>query len=132
MSVQIVHDEDDAFGRGIAFIDQVLDELSPLPTSTFFGDPHKSFSAKRLNRHENFGYAIANVLIVYLEHASRFGGQWFSDFSDQLLTGFIHAHDREPWVVRALVNVQHVLHAAYKFGVVAFWDFPVFREVRSK
>lgn len=48
---------------------------------------------------------------------ARFRRQGHGDFGDQLLAGFVHAHDGKLWVVGTLIRLQDVLHMRDKSGI---------------
>lgn len=57
--------------------------------------------------------------------ASWFHRQGSTGIAQQLIWFFVHANDRVLSIVRPFINIQHVFHASYEFGVFFRWDAPV-------
>lgn len=110
---------------------------------------------QRLHFHKDFGDAIAHIFIINLLHGARFPRNWFTDLSDQLLTGFIHVQNPDSLssqnriacqektgcahadlgilgAIRVVVYPQNIFHRRYERCVAFGRDFPVLAEVRLK
>ena len=66
---------------------------------------------QRREHHEQIGDAIAFVFVIVTRWLSRFGGDRRARVEDQLLRGFVEAHERAlPRIVRSLIDFQDVFH----------------------
>src|ERR1019366_7339936 len=109
-----------------------LDKGGPVLAGAVFGDGDVAASRQRFDLQEDFRHPIPHILVVddlTMPRGRRDGGE---HFAHQLLVGFIHADERELWIVGRVVNIEHVFHAHDKSGATIGWDFPVFAQVRLK
>jgi len=64
--------------------------------------------------YEQIGHTIARVFVIVTHLASGFGGNRFARFHNQLLGGFVEAHDGALGIARSVIDLQHVFHAGDK------------------
>ena len=132
MSVQVVHYQANLRGLRVTFIKHALDKGGPVLAGAVFGDGNVAASGQRFDLQEDLCHPITHILVVdYLTmpRGRRDGGE---HFAHQRLVGFVHADERELWIVGRVVNIEHVFHAHDKSGATIGWDFPIFAQVRFK
>jgi hypothetical protein len=69
---------------------------------------------QRREHHEQIGDAIALVFVIVTRLASRLRGDRRARLDDQLLRGFVEAHERTLRITRPLIDLQHVFHVGDK------------------
>src|SRR3954465_13657198 len=89
-----------------------------------------SSGANRREHHEQIGDAIAFVFVIVPRWLSKFGRDRRARLDDQLLGGFVEAHERALWIVRSLIDFQHVFHGGDKRSVGFGRDHPLLLEMR--
>ena len=124
VSVEVVHDKDYLFSLRIA-IHQKFNLLGPVRCRTLLSHADMVLATKRLDKPEDAASAIAFVLRIDLFVASWFHRKGSTGIAQQLIWFFVHANDRELSIARPFINIQHVFHASYEFGVFFRWDAPV-------
>src|SRR5436190_15346337 len=132
VSVEVIHYQANLGSLRVTLIKHAFDESGPVLAGAVFGDGDVAASRQRFDLQEDFRHPITHILVVdYLPmpRGRRDGGE---HFAHQLLVGFVHADEREMWVVRRVVNIEHIFHAYDKSSAAIGWDFPVFAQVRLK
>ncbi len=69
---------------------------------------------------------------MFLLGTAWFHWQWFVLFPMKHDRFFVHAHDRQFWVIRTVIDVQNILHPGYKFRILFWRNAPVCFFVRLK
>ena len=82
-------------------------------------------SSERLYHCEDTACAISDVFRVKFFVAAWLHRQRLPSLTKKLVRLLIHTDDRTQRVVRTLVNIEHILHAGYEFGVFFRRDAPV-------
>src|SRR5438045_2673957 len=80
--------------------------------------------------HEQIGDAIAFVFVIVTRWLSRFSGDRRARLDDQLLGGFVEAHERTLRIVRPLIDFQQVFHGGDKGRVSVRWNHPLLLAMR--
>src|SRR6516164_8841158 len=86
-----------------------------------------SSGANTMNR---IGDAIAFVFVIVTRWLSRFGGDRRARVDDQLLRGFVEAHERALRIVRSLIDFQDVFHGGDKRRVGVGRNHPLLLAMR--
>ena len=100
MDIEIVHDQANFDGIGIATIEHVTDEEGPIGGLAVLGNGDVAATAQGFDLQENFDHTVADVFVV--NEGGMTGSRWDggSDFANELLGGFIHANKWKPGIVR--------------------------------
>src|SRR6266496_816140 len=85
---------------------------------------------QRREHHEQIGDAIAFVFVIVTRWLSRFGGDRRARVDDQLLRGFVEAHERALRIVRSLIDFQDVFHGGDKRRVGVGRNHPLLLAMR--
>src|SRR4029077_17502236 len=80
--------------------------------------------------HEQIGDAIAFVFVIVTRWLSRFGGDRRARVDDQLLRGFVEAHERALRIVRSLIDFQDVFHGGDKRRIGVGRNHPLLLAMR--
>jgi hypothetical protein len=90
-----------------------------------FGHNYVSLTAERLEHHKQVRRPVAFVFVISSGRAAWGRGDRHTGFLHKLLAGFVEADHGAFWVVRPMVNLQHVLHRADEIGVLLGGDHPL-------
>src|ERR1700733_8129109 len=82
--------------------------------------------SQRREHHEQIDCPIPLVLIVMPRGLSWLCLDRNARFAGQLLRSLVHADHRILWIVRPLINLQHILHVGYERRVGIRRDDPLF------
>src|SRR5438876_4181027 len=85
---------------------------------------------QRREHHDQIGDAIAFVFVIVTRWLSRFGGDRRARVDDQLLRGFVEAHERALRIVRSLIDFQDVFHGGDKRRVGVGRNHPLLLAMR--
>ena len=130
MSVQIVTYQDDHFGVRIPLVKQPLDKCGPVrPRPLLFG-LGVTPAGQRLGGKKDAARAIADILIVLVANARRLGRIALSSLGKELDRFLVHTDDRTPFVVRATIHLQDILHCGYERRTVFGRNAPALLQVR--
>ena len=103
----ILHQHD--FGRvGRMRVGQIPEHVGIIDGGVAVGDLDMPPAFQRREHHEQIGDAIAFVFVIVARWLSRFGGDRRARLDDQLLRGFVEAHERALRIVRPLIDFQDV------------------------
>ena len=130
MCIQIIHHKDDFLSIRIPRIQHILDEIGPIDFGSALSDFNMTLPSKRFHFHKNIGRTIPDVFIIHQMRISRFRRNWTADFSDELYTGFIHAYDRDIFIVFKHIDIKNFFHISDKRGILVGWNLPIFAQVR--
>src|SRR5258706_6947143 len=97
-----------------------------------FGDASLSPASERLDEREDCGRSIPFVFVVDPARTPRLGRNGPSGFFEQLHRHFGHAHNWLGRVVRALIDVNDVLHPRHILSIVLRGNHPSDLPVRVK
>src|SRR6266700_2573337 len=120
-------------------IGQIPEHVGIIDGGVAVGDRDMPPAFQRREHHEQIGDAIAFVFVIVTRWLSRFGGDRRARVDDQLLRGFVEAHERALRIVRSLIDFQDVFHGGDKRRVgvgrnhallLAMWLENVFFSVR--
>src|SRR5688572_17462697 len=130
VGVEVVLNQDDPLGVRIVDVDQLLDALGPVEAGAAVADHDLAPPSERLADQEQVDDALAHVLVVFFGRAPGGHRQRRRHFGEQLAAGLVQADLREPRVVRAGVDVEHVLHVPDEVGVGLGGDAPALNQPR--
>jgi Periplasmic binding protein len=85
---------------------------------------------QRREHHEQIGDAIAFVFVIVTRLASRLRRDRRARLDDQLLRGFVEAHERTLRIMRPLIDLQHVFHVGDKGRAGVRRDHPLLLAMR--
>src|SRR5215472_4741562 len=68
-------------------------------------------------QHEQVDRAIALIFVVVPAWLSWLCRNWHAGFLDELFGCLVQADDGSVWIMRPLIDLQHILHAGYEGGV---------------
>ena len=130
MSVEVIHDQDHPVGLGISVVEEIFDEPSPVLASPSLGDSDLAPARQGLKGQEQSAHTVTPVLVVVALYGARLAGSRGSDLLQQLLRALVHTHHRPQGVLGTTIDLQNVLHAADKLGVVLRRDTPTLLQMR--
>lgn len=132
MGIEIVLDENDAFGSRKVDIGQVLEDVGIIDCGPPIGNLYVAPPFQGREQHEEIGRAVAFVLVVEPGGLSRFHRHRNPGFGDQLLGCLIEADQRPSRITRAGIDRQHILHRRHEGAVGIGRDDPLLFQVRLK
>src|SRR5271156_50830 len=109
---------------------QIPERMGVIDGGVAVGDFDMPPPFQRRERHEQIGDAIAFVFVVVTRLASWLRGDRSPRLDDQLLRGFVEAHERTLRIVRPLIDLQHVFHVGDKGRAGVRGNHPLLLEVR--
>lgn len=124
MGVEVIHDKDNLLYLRPA-VNHLLDFLSPVRSRPVFSYADAMPSSERLYHSEDTACAVSDVFRVKFFVAAWLHRQRLPSLTKKLVRLLIHTDDWTQRVVRTLVNIEHILHAGYEFGVFFRRDAPV-------
>src|SRR5467141_4246758 len=125
----ILHQHD--FGRvGKMRVGQIPEHVGIIDGGVAVGDLDMPPAFQRREHHEQIGDAIAFVFVIVARWLSRFGGDRRARLEDQLLRGFVEAHERALRIVRSLIDFQDVFHGGDKRRVGVGRNHPLLLVMR--
>ena len=124
MSVQIVHDQSDFGTFGILHFQQMPDLMSPVNLGSMLLWTRVTPTGQGFSKQEDTAGTIADILIILTLGPVTFHRNRLPCFAKQLIRLLIHADHRVFRVVWLLVQIQNILHASDKGGVLFGWDHP--------
>ena len=95
-------------------VGQIPEHVGIIDGGVAAGDLDMPPAFQRREHHEQIGDAIAFVFVIVARWLSRFGGGRRARLDDQLLRGFVEAHERALRIVRSLIDFQDVFHGGDK------------------
>src|SRR5277367_2733977 len=129
MGVEIVLHEHDLLHLRKVRIGQILEDLGIVHGGVAIGDLDMPPAFQRREHHEQIGGSIPLILVVVPSGGAWLRRDWHTRFGDELLRRLVQADQRALWVVRSLVNLQHILHAGYERSVGIRRDDPLLLQV---
>jgi hypothetical protein len=87
---------------------------------------------QRGEHHEQIGGSIPLILVVVPRRLPWLRRDWHTRFRNELLRRLVQADQWTVWIVRSLVDLQHILQAGYKRGVGIRWDDPLLPQMRPE
>src|SRR3974377_1226762 len=104
---------------------QIPERMGIIDGGVAGGDFHMPPPFQRREHHEQISDAIAFVFAIVPRLASR-----RARFDDQLLRGFVEAHERKLRIMRPLIDLQHVFHVGDKGRAGVRRDHPLLPAMR--
>ncbi len=132
MGIQIVHNQPHLSRIRITLIQHLLDLRCPIFSGAMFCDGDMPFTSERFDLHKDFRHAVSDIFIVNALWVSRFAWYRFSNFTDHLFAGFIHANNRIVGIIWKMIYLQYIFHVGYERRASFWGNFPVFAAVRLK
>lgn len=117
MGVEIVHQQGDALGIGIRAVDPIPQGIRPIDFRPMVSALDEPLSGSGFKNHKPVVDPVAYLLVVVTDRVSNLQRQRLDDFPHQLLAGFIHTDRRMAWIIRTLIDLQHILHRINKFRI---------------
>src|SRR5947209_13299415 len=111
-------------------IGQIPEHVGIIDGGVAVGDLDMPPAFQRREHHEQIGDAIAFVFVIVTRWLSRFGGDRRARVDDQLLRGFVEAHERALRIVRSLIDFQDVFHGGDKRRVGVGRNHPLLLAMR--
>src|ERR1700729_1605435 len=111
-------------------IRQIPDHVGEIHGGVAIGYLNMPPTLQRREHHEQIDCPIPLVLIVMPRGLSWLCLDRNARFAGQLLRSLVHADHRILWIVRPLINLQHILHVGYERRVGIRRDDPLFLQVR--
>src|SRR5262252_1624578 len=93
---------------------QIPEHIGIIDGGMAVGHFHKPPPFQRREHHEQIGDTIAFVFVIVTRLASRLRRDRSARLDDQLLRGFVEAHERTLRIVRPLIDLQHLFHVGDK------------------
>ena len=131
MGVEIILQQHDFRRVGKMRVGQVPEHVGIIDGGVAVGDLDMPPAFQRREHHEQIGDAIAFVFVIVTRWLSRFGVDRRARLDDQLLGGFVKAHERALRIVRSLIDFQHVFHGGDKRRVGVGRNHPLLLAMRS-
>lgn len=128
--VQVVHHQSDCRRAWVVNINQILDLYRPIDPRSSRRHLGGAPVAKRLGEHEHIRRSSSFVLVVQTTRLSRTGRNRGACLTDQLFTRLVHADHRPLWIVRLLIEFQHIFHRCNELSALFWWNAPVLFGVR--
>ena len=111
-------------------IGQIPEHVGIIDSGVAVGDLDMPPAFQRREHHEQIGNAIAFVFVIVTRWLSKFGGDRRARVDDQLLRGFVEAHERALRIVRSLIDFQDVFHGGDKRRVGVGRNHPLLLAMR--
>ena len=118
MRIEIVAHQEHLVGLGITVLKQVLDLVRPVDRGAVFRYVDRTPSRQGLGAQKHVGRPDAFIFIIITLWLARLGWQGRARFLNQLHRLFIHVDQRVSWLIRALIEIQDILHVGHKVGIV--------------
>ena len=125
MGVEIVLHQHDLRRVGKMHVRQIPEHMGIIDGGAAVGHFHKPPPFQRREHHEQIGDAIAFVFVIVTRLAPRLRGDRRACLDDQLLRGFVEAHERTLRIVRPLIDLQHFFHVGDKGRAGVRRDHPL-------
>src|SRR5258708_8793258 len=130
VGVEIVLHQHDLRRVGKMHVRQIPERMGIIDGGVAVGHFHMPPPFQRGEHHEQIGDAIAFVFVIVTRLASRLRGDRRARLDDQLLRGFVEAHERTLRIVRPLIDLQHVFHVGHKGRAGVRRDHPLLLAMR--
>ena len=130
MGVEVVLHQHDPLGVGVVDIDQLPDAARPVDAGAPAADHDVAPASQRLGHQKQVAHPAALVLVVLAGWPARRQRAGRVDLGEQLAAGLVQADLRTQRVIRAGVDLQHVLHAPHELRVLLGWDAPALGQPR--
>ncbi len=128
--IEVVLNQADFPGIGEMDIAQLFQNMGIIDGSAPLANFNMAKAFKRREQHEQAGGPVALVFVVIPGGLPRLHGDGLAGFTDQLFGGFIETNKRKGCIVRAGVNLKHLLHGGNKSGILFWRDHPIFAQMR--
>src|SRR5271169_172905 len=130
VGVEIVLHQQDLRRVGKMHVRQIPEHMGIIDGGVVVGHFHMPPPFQRREHHEQIGDAIAFVFVIVTRLASRLRRDRRARLDDQLLRGFVEAHERTLRIVRPLIDLQHVFHIGDKGRAGVRRDHPLLLAMR--
>jgi hypothetical protein len=126
MGSEIIAYHDHLVGIGITVSKQVLDLVRPVDGGALCGYLDCTPPYQRLGEQKHVGCPDPFIFVIVALWLARFGWQGCARFLDQLHRLFIHIHQRVPWIIGTLIEIEDIFHISHKVGTVLWRNHPTF------
>ena len=130
MSVKIVTYQNNYLGVRIPLVKQPFDECGPIRPRPLLPGLGVAPAGQRLGRQKDTTRAIADIFVVLVAYARLLGRIALTRLGEELDRLFVHTDDRAPFVVRAAIHLQNILHRSHESGAVFGRNAPALLQVR--
>ena len=113
--------------RGEVDVAEVLEDVGIVDGRAPLGDLDVAPAFERGEQHEQVGRAVALVLVVVARRLARPHRQRRARLGDELLGGLVEADERPGRIVRAVIDLEHVLHRRDEGRVLPWAGSPSIR-----
>ena len=120
MSVEVVLHQDDLARCGKVRVGQSLKQLSIVQRGTAVGHLDMAPAFQRREQHKQVGCAVALIFVVVPCWLSWLCRNWQAGFLDKLFRCLVQTDDGPVWIMRPVIDLQHILHAGYEVSA-GFW-----------
>ena len=127
MRIEIVRNKSNLIGGRIHGIGCEFEDICKIDSRSGFSDNGFTVTPKRLENHKDISDTVTFIYRIdffWLTRSTRNAG-----FPNELLIRFVNANDWVQWIIRTLVNIQHIFHFCYEFSA-CFRNAPFFNEPR--
>jgi hypothetical protein len=91
---------------------------APILASPPFRHPHLAPPRQGLKSQKQSAHTIASILVVVAFYGTNLAGSRRTHLLQQLFRALVHTHHRSQGILRTTIDLQNILHAADKLGVL--------------
>ena len=124
MGVELIHDQHQFLGLPVAPLQKGANEARPIGSAALAGDRNTAPALKGLTGEEQARGPVADINMIKALHGPGPGWQGLAALADQLLDGLIDADHGPLGIVRAMVDLEDVLHVVDELRRVFLGDAP--------
>lgn len=95
----------------------MLEDLGVIGGGPAISDGDMAPAFERREHHEQFGHAVALILVIAADRAARLHRDGRARLGDELLGGLVQADQRPVGITQPRIDLQHVLHRRDEGGV---------------
>ena len=132
MGAEIVLNERDFRGIRKPRVGHLLEQVRVVHGGVAIGDLDMAPAFQRGEHHEQIGGSIPLILVVVPRRVPWLRRDWHTRFRYELLRRLVQADQWTFWIVRSLVNLQHILHTGYERGIGIRGDDPSLLQMRPE
>jgi hypothetical protein len=130
VGVQIVLYEHDLFGVLEVGITDIFENVRVVDRGTPLRDLDVAPTFQRRKQHEQVCGTVALVLVVVARRLPRPHRDRRARLGDELLGCLIKTDEWSRRIMRARINLEHILHGRDKRRIGGGWDHPIFLQMR--
>ena len=132
VDVQIVHNKNNLFNRGIYYIYQILYLLCPVNCSPMFTHSNMVSACQWFNHCKDTACSFSFILRIHFFIISKTHCLRIAYISQGLVWFLIHTDNRMHRVIRTLVYIKDILHGGNEFRISYRWQVPILAAVWFK